>query len=64
MLTINWDNFVLCFFASGNIMSPATTILSLFANKIIFPVFAAIKVVSRPAKPDIADIIISMLLMI
>ena len=53
---------VLCFFASGKIISPATTILSLFANKIIFPVCTAIKVVSKPEKPDIADIIMSILL--
>ena len=40
-------------------ISPATTILSLLANKIVFPVFAAIIVLSTPAKPEIPDTMMS-----
>ena len=47
--------------ADSKINSPAATILSLFANKIIFPVFDAIAVASRPANPVIAETIISIL---
>ena len=45
--------------ANGKIISPATTMLSLFARSIVFPVLAAIRVVSRPENPDIAEIITS-----
>ena len=41
-------------------MSPATTMLSLLARRIVLPVFAAEMVVSSPAKPEIAEIIMSM----
>jgi hypothetical protein len=33
--------------------------LSLLASKIVFPVFAAIRVLSRPAKPEMADTMMS-----
>jgi hypothetical protein len=42
-------------------ISPAVTILSLLASKIVLPVFAAIAVASSPANPETADIIISIL---
>ena len=38
--------------------------LSLLASKIVLPVFAAIKVVSNPANPDIAEIITSISLLL
>ena len=51
-------------FAIGRIISPATTMLSLLASKIVLPVCAAIKVVSNPANPDIAEIITSIFLLL
>ena len=46
-------------FAKGKIKSPPATILSLFANKIFFPVLAAIYAAFKPANPDVAHTIIS-----
>ena len=48
-----------CFFAKGIIKSPPATILSLLANNIFFPVVTAIDAAFNPAKPDVAQIIIS-----
>ena len=47
--------------AKGISMSPAATILSLFAINTVLPAFTAIRLALRPAKPTIADITISTL---